>query len=283
PKSDFVHAYHIEATVKENYDTPCIADVKQEDVAIEQALSNQQTSSLFDEVMQAFTEIYSESESSTILAQDSVLLRSSSPIRNFQSSPVNMNQYPSDDVTDSNNLSPSLACYLAELKIGASNEKSGRLNGDLSEPVKPTYKMLTNRRINNSSCSSSTHDERSSSSSYNQEKSDSHSHYSSLSTDNDDNRSILSSNSRASSIKKTNLEQSITGKPLPPPPDLSSLGSKLTTATVKHILELPASFTPNKYRTKSMNNDYNLSKPYFQSDYTFSPRRSTSKFAFFVF
>ncbi|CAF4600841.1 unnamed protein product, partial [Rotaria magnacalcarata] len=38
-----------------------------------------------------------------------------------------MNQYPSDDVTDSNNLSPSLACYLAELKIGASNEKSGRL------------------------------------------------------------------------------------------------------------------------------------------------------------
>ncbi|CAF4023270.1 unnamed protein product [Rotaria magnacalcarata] len=283
PKSDFVHAYHIEATVKENYDTPCIADVKQEDVAIEQALSNQQTSSLFDEVMQAFTEIYSESESSTILAQDSVLLRSSSPIRNFQSSPVNMNQYPSDDVTDSNNLSPSLACYLAELKIGASNEKSGRLNGDLSEPVKPTYKMLTNRRINNSSCSSSTHDERSSSSSYNQEKSDSHSHYSSLSTDNDDNRSILSSNSRASSIKKTNLEQSITGKPLPPPPDLSSLGSKLTTATVKHILELPASFTPNKYRTKSMNNDYNLTKPYFQSDYTFSPRRSTSKFAFFVF
>ncbi|CAF2155492.1 unnamed protein product [Rotaria magnacalcarata] len=283
PKSDFVHAYHIEATVKENYDTPCITEVKQEDVAIEQALSNQQTSSLFDEVMQAFTEIYSESESSTILAQDSVLLRSSSPIRNFQSSPVNMNQYPSDDVTDSNNLSPSLACYLAELKIGASNEKSGRLNGDLGEPVKPTYKMLTNRRINNSSCSSSTHDERSSSSSYNQEKSDSHSHYSSLSTDNDDNRSILSSNSRASSIKKTNLEQSITGKPLPPPPDLSSLGSKLTTATVKHILELPASFTPNKYRTKSMNNDYNLSKPYFQSDYTFSPRRSTSKFAFFVF
>ncbi|CAM4746558.1 unnamed protein product [Rotaria magnacalcarata] len=250
PKSDFVHAYHIEATVKENYDTPCITEVKQEDVAIEQALSNQQTSSLFDEVMQAFTEIYSESESSTILAQDSVLLRSSSPIRNFQSSPVNMNQYPSDDVTDSNNLSPSLACYLAELKIGASNEKSGRLNGDLGEPVKPTYKMLTNRRINNSSCSSSTHDERSSSSSYNQEKSDSHSHYSSLSTDNDDNRSILSSNSRASSIKKTNLEQSITGKPLPPPPDLSSLGSKLTTATVKHILELPASFTPNKYRTK---------------------------------
>ncbi|CAF5149471.1 unnamed protein product, partial [Rotaria magnacalcarata] len=82
PKSDFVHAYHIEATVKENYDTPCITEVKQEDVAIEQALSNQQTSSLFDEVMQAFTEIYSESESSTILAQDSVLLRSSSPIRN---------------------------------------------------------------------------------------------------------------------------------------------------------------------------------------------------------
>ncbi|CAF3336441.1 unnamed protein product [Rotaria socialis] len=283
PQSDFVHAYHIEATVKENYDALCITGVKQEDVVIEQASSIQQNSSLFDEVMQAFTEIYSESKSPTILAQDSVPLRSSSPIINFQSPLVNINQYPSDDITDSNNLSTSLACYLAELKIDTSNEKSGRLNGDLSEPVKPTYNLLTNRRINNSSCSSSTHDERSSSSSYNQEKSDSHSHYSSLSTDNDDNHSILSSNSRASSIKKTNLEQSITGKPLPPPPDLSSLGSKLTTATVKHILELPASFTPNKYRTKSMNNDYNLSKSYFQSDYTLSPRRATSKFAFFVF
>ncbi|CAF4988220.1 unnamed protein product, partial [Rotaria socialis] len=80
--SDFVHAYHIEATVKENYDALCITGVKQEDVVIEQASSIQQNSSLFDEVMQAFTEIYSESKSPTILAQDSVPLRSSSPIIN---------------------------------------------------------------------------------------------------------------------------------------------------------------------------------------------------------
>jgi hypothetical protein len=108
--------------------------------------------------------------------------------------------------------------------------------GDLSEQGKHAYNLLINRCISNSS---STHDEHSSSSlSSNQEKSDCHSHYSS--------RSSL--NSRSSSINK----HSITGQPLPPPPDLSSLGSKLTTATMTQTFQLPESLTSKKYRTKSI-------------------------------
>ena len=44
----------------------------------------------------------------------------------------------------------------------------------------------------------------------------------------------------------------MTGQPVPPPPDLSSLGSKLTTATMTHTFELPTSLTSNKCRAKSM-------------------------------
>jgi hypothetical protein len=116
------------------------------------------------------------------------------------------------------------------------------LIGDLSEQGKHAYNLLINRCTSNSS---STHDEHSSSSS-NQEKSDYHSHYSSVS----------SLNSRSSSINKNSQQQSITGQPLPPPPDLSSLGSKLTTATMANTFKLPASLTSNKYQTKSMNNDW---------------------------
>jgi hypothetical protein len=115
--------------------------------------------------------------------------------------------------------------------------------GDLNEQGKDVYNLLINRCTSNSSSSSS-----------NPEKSDSHSHYSSISTDNDDNHSISSLNSRSSSINK-NEQHSITGQPLPPPPDLTSLGSKLTTATMAHTFKLPASLTTNKYRIKSMKND----------------------------
>ncbi len=113
--------------------------------------------------------------------------------------------------------------------------------GDLSEQGKHAYNLLINRCISNSL---SIHDEHSSSSSSsNQEKSDSHSHYSSIS----------SLNSRSSSINKNHQQQhSLTGQPLPPPPDLSSLGSKLTTATMKQTFQLPQSLTTNKYRTKSI-------------------------------
>jgi hypothetical protein len=119
------------------------------------------------------------------------------------------------------------------------------LIGDLSEQGKHAYNLLINRCTSNSS---STHDEHSSSSSSsNREKSDYHSHYSSVS----------SLNSRSSSINKNEQQQqSITGQPLPPPPDLSSLGSKLTTATMANTFKLPASLTSNKYQTKSMNNDW---------------------------
>lgn len=80
--------------------------------------------------------------------------------------------------------------------------------------------------------------------------------HSSSSSNNDDNRSLSSLNSRSLSTNK-NDQQSITGQPLPPPPDLSSLGSKLTTATMTHTLKLPApltSTTSNTYRSKSMRN-----------------------------
>ncbi|CAF2753371.1 unnamed protein product [Rotaria sp. Silwood2] len=80
---------------------------------------------------------------------------------------------------------------------------------------------------------------------------------SSSSSTNDDNRSISSLNSRSLSTNKSE-QHSITGQPLPPPPDLSSLGSKLTTATMTHTLKLPVSLTSststsNAYRSKSMN------------------------------
>ena len=114
--------------------------------------------------------------------------------------------------------------------------------GDLNEQGKDVYNILINRCTSNSSSSSS-----------NPEKSDSHSHYSSISTDNDDNHSISSLNSRSSSINKHDQQHSLTGQPLPPPPDLTSLGSKLTTATMAHAFKLPASLTTNKYRIKSMN------------------------------
>ncbi|CAF3907233.1 unnamed protein product [Rotaria sordida] len=259
PQSDVIDMCSIEVTDKPCNDKTCLPDVKKADImiepiskqpAIEQESNNEQTSSLLDEVMQAFTEIYSDTES-TFLSQDNLSLRlsssssSQSPKIIFQSSPIKVNQYPSTDITDL----PSLTCFLSQLKINKSNklEEHSR-NGDLTKQGKHIY---------NSSCSSSTHDERSSSassSSYNQEKSDSHSHYSSISTDNDDNHSIISLNSRTSSINKNKQEHSITGQPLPPPPDLSSLGSKLTTATMKRIFELPTSLTSNKYRRKSMNN-----------------------------
>jgi hypothetical protein len=76
--------------------------------------------------------------------------------------------------------------------------------------------------------------------------------HSSSSSNNDDNRSMSSLNSRSLSTNKSE-QHSITGQPLPPPPDLSSLGSKLTTATMTHTLKLPAPSTANTYRSKSMN------------------------------
>lgn len=71
---------------------------------------------------------------------------------------------------------------------------------------------------------------------------------------------MSSLNSRSLSINKTD-QQSITGQPLPPPPDLSSLGSKLTTATMTQTLKLPVpltSTTSNTYRSKSMINTLNI-------------------------
>jgi hypothetical protein len=82
--------------------------------------------------------------------------------------------------------------------------------------------------------------------------------HSSSSSNNDDNRSMSSLNSRSLSTNKSE-QNSITGQPLPPPPDLSSLGSKLTTATMTHTLKLPVPLTSstsgsNTYRSKSMKN-----------------------------
>ncbi|CAF5115564.1 unnamed protein product, partial [Rotaria magnacalcarata] len=90
---------------------------------------------------------------------------------------------------------------------------------------------------------------------------------SSSSSNNDDNRSLSSLNSRSLSINKSE-QNSITGQPLPPPPDLSSLGSKLTTATMTHTLKLPApltSSTSNPYRSKSMKSFFTCSIIYSMS------------------
>lgn len=64
-----------------------------------------------------------------------------------------------------------------------------------------------------------------------------------------DNQSFSSSQSISGPKSESN---SFTGQPLPPPPDLSSLGSKLTTATMTQTLKLPAPLTgTNTYRSKS--------------------------------
>ena len=101
-------------------------------------------------------------------------------------------------------------------------------SGDLSEQGKHAYHSFLNRYASHSS---STPDE-----------------HSSISTDTDDNRSISSDQSRSLS---THRQASITGHPLPPPPELSSLGSKLTTATLEHAFKLPVPLTSTKHRTKS--------------------------------
>jgi len=63
-----------------------------------------------------------------------------------------------------------------------------------------------------------------------------------------DSQSFSSSNSIPTQKHEAN---SLTGQPLPPPPDLSSLGSKLTTATLTHTLKIPAPLTgTNTYRSK---------------------------------
>lgn len=158
PQTDFVHQFHLE--------------MQNKDLIVTEALSDkidipEPTSSLFDEVMQAFTDICTDPDTTI---------------------------------------------------VGTDNESSDR----------------NNRCTSNSS---STPDEQSSCS--NAEKSDSHSHYSSIS----------SLNSRSSSNHQQQTA-SITGQPLPPPPDLLSLGSKLTTATLTRNLQLPDTLKSAKSRTK---------------------------------
>jgi hypothetical protein len=95
--------------------------------------------------------------------------------------------------------------------------------------------------------------------------------HSSSSSNNDDNRSMSSLHSRSLSTNKTD-QQSITGQPLPPPPDLSSLGSKLTTATMTHTLKLPvpltsSASTSNTYRSKSMKDRFQCLREYHFAKY----------------
>ncbi|CAF3862306.1 unnamed protein product [Adineta steineri] len=274
PQADFVHAFHIGIEGETFGDMAYLTNVEDTNLKIEPNLkestmnlmeleSTEQSSSLFDEVMQAFTEIYSETESMS-LSEDNLLTRSTSPqspVVDIQSTSFDKNQFSFDNMTD--NRSPPFSRLLSKLTIKKPNETSCRFtreleersrNGDLSEQGKRAYNLLINRCTSNSSSQSSTHDEHSSfSSSSNQEKFDYHSHYSSIS----------SLNSRSSSINK-HEQNSITGQPLPPPPDLATLGSKLTTANMTHTFNLPASLISNKYPTKIF--DYNLYKKKFMPD-----------------
>ncbi|UJR15588.1 hypothetical protein I4U23_002524 [Adineta vaga] len=260
PQEDFIHAFHLGVEGEAFGDISCLNKLEDVDLNMqfkpktsmdatteEHRSTPEQSSSLLDEVMQAFTEIYSETETT----------RSSSPqsltTNNIQSSSFNLNQFSSDDMTDSSNRSsPPFSRLLSKLTINKVNETSCRFtrelaersrNGNLSEQGKSAYNLLINRCTSNSSSQSSTHDDHSSSSvSSNHEKSDYHSHYSSIS----------SLNSRASSLNKNEQQQqqSATGQPLPPPPDLATLGSKLTTANVTNTFNLPASLISNKCSTK---------------------------------
>ena len=120
------------------------------------------------------------------------------------------------------------------------------LVGNLTEQGKCAYNLLIDRCTSDSSAPSSTPDDQSSSASSNQEKSDYRSQYSS--------RSSL--NSHASSLLKIEQAQhSVTGHPLPPPPDLATLGSKLTTANMTNTFNLPASLISNRHPTKSKCNN----------------------------
>lgn len=123
------------------------------------------------------------------------------------------------------------ACSLLAEVMQAFTEICPERNRNNSSPFPDNHPPI-NSCIHNSL---STPDEHSSVSSNH------HSHYSSIS----------SLNSRSSSRQKNCEQPSITGQPLPPPPDLSSLGSKLTIATMKENFQLPKSLTLNKCRTKS--------------------------------
>ncbi|CAF1083568.1 unnamed protein product [Adineta ricciae] len=266
PQADFIHAFHLGVEGEAFGDISCLSKIEDADLdiqfasknstdtSIEQRSTPDQSSSLFDEVMQAFTEIYSEPETTSV-HEDHQLTRSASPQslpadQIEPSSSYDINQFLSDDMTDSNNRSsPSFSRLLSKLNVKKPNEKTCRFTreleersrtGNLSEQGKSAYNLLINRCTSNSSSQSSTHDDHSSSSvSSHHEKLDFHSHYSS--------RSSL--NSRASSLNKAE-QHSATGQPLPPPPDLTTLGSKLTTANMTNTFKLPVSLVANKYSTK---------------------------------
>lgn len=75
------------------------------------------------------------------------------------------------------------------------------------------------------------------------------SYSSSISTDTDDSHSISSDNSHGHQRRSL---LTVTGQPLPPPPDLSTLGRKLTTASMTSLYAHPIpSISKKNYSTKS--------------------------------
>ncbi|CAF0966375.1 unnamed protein product [Rotaria sordida] len=212
PQPDFIHAFHIGVSGETFGDVTCLAGVektdlikmpiekspslmnefesnykqpnviieqKQEIISVEQQTNDEHTSSLLDEVLQAFTEIYSEPETTSYLLEDNDILlkpppkpeRSEptspkSPTTNLKLSPIpsrtiGLNQSPPDSMTDSNSRSPSNHNRLLKKSpIKKSNEETGRFsreleqrlqNGDISEEAKHAYNLLVNGCKNNSS------------------------------------------------------------------------------------------------------------------------------------
>ncbi|CAF3600044.1 unnamed protein product [Rotaria sp. Silwood1] len=217
PQPDFIHAFHIGVSGETFGDVTCLAGVektdlikvpiekspsimnelesnykqsnviieqKQEIISVEQQTNDEHTSSLLDEVLQAFTEIYSEPEIISHVLEDNISLKPPpKPERSEPTSPksstmnlklssissrtIGLNQSPSDNMIDSNSRSPSNPNRLLKKSpIKKTNEETGRFsreleqrlqNGDISEEAKHAYNLLINGCTNNSSLSHEEH------------------------------------------------------------------------------------------------------------------------------
>lgn len=181
PQADFIHAFHIGVSGETFGDVTCLAGIEKTDIIqlpIEKSasimtnlesnyqkpveedvtLNNQETSSLLDEVLQAFTEIYSEPSASSPTKLDdsnskipppkperSTPTSPKSPTLNVQISLNEFNQSSSIQMTDSNQQSPQSKTKSNDDTCRFTRELEQRLqNGDISEEAKNAYNLLIN-------------------------------------------------------------------------------------------------------------------------------------------
>ncbi|CAF0718876.1 unnamed protein product [Adineta steineri] len=266
PQADFIHAFHIGVSGETFGDVACLAGVEKTDlikipiekspstinefesnykqpiivneeeneeiISIEQLTNDTQPSSLLDEVMQAFTEIYSEPESTSYLSIDSIPIKSPlalKPERSLSTSPksptinlklstsVDINQSPSDTMIDSNSRLLDHNRLLLKSPLKKSNEETCRFtreleqrlqNGDISEEAKNAYNRLVNGRKEDSS--SILHEENVHSTSNGDLSSNNNEHQNDIKQSSIDHHSVIPLFGSSSSSSSTSISTSST-------------------------------------------------------------------------